>query len=338
MANLQEIARLVREELLTLIQPVRLMTVNPDRGTGEVSGRFRSNGVLFDYSIGSGSVTYRPVGAGGDRADSAAGIRRDANGAARKCQTGYSCGNSCIPKGKKCRKQPGAAAKEVLAIVKVSGPGQAAGKGKAKGAGKAAPAAKGAVKGPSLKEVKAAIVKDFGVKSVRALKADKTFQMAMAGEDNPLSSHEDWLKVYRRFIGVPKNERNQPDGPTVINGLDVTKHFRPWHTFGLDPKTATVSDINQAYRRLMKKHHPDMGGDPRVAERLTQMRKSLIALHPETEAKSKGRRDSADRRLWTQARWDGYQEVMTAAARSDASGAKKKIVNVAMDAARPVFS
>ena len=72
MANLQEIARLVREELLTLIRPVQLLSVNPSKSTGEVSGRFRSNGVLFDYSIGGGTVRYRPVGAGGgDRADAA---------------------------------------------------------------------------------------------------------------------------------------------------------------------------------------------------------------------------------------------------------------------------
>lgn len=71
MTNLQEIARLVREELLTLIQPVQLLSVNPSKGTGEVSGRFRSNGVLFDYTIGGGTVRYRPVGAGGDRSDAA---------------------------------------------------------------------------------------------------------------------------------------------------------------------------------------------------------------------------------------------------------------------------
>lgn len=73
MTNLQEIARLVREELLTLIRPVQLLSVNPSKDTGDVSGRFRSNGVLFDYTIGGGTVRYRPVGAGGggDRSDAA---------------------------------------------------------------------------------------------------------------------------------------------------------------------------------------------------------------------------------------------------------------------------
>lgn len=57
-----EMARLVRDELLTLIQPVTLLTVNPERKSGAVSGRFRSNGMLFDYSIRGTRVSYRPSG------------------------------------------------------------------------------------------------------------------------------------------------------------------------------------------------------------------------------------------------------------------------------------
>lgn len=85
MSNLQEIARLVREELLTLIQPVQLLSVNGSKATGEVSGRFRSSSMLFDYSIKGGKVRYRPVGAGGrkdslvvDHSDSADTARLDA--------------------------------------------------------------------------------------------------------------------------------------------------------------------------------------------------------------------------------------------------------------------
>lgn len=89
MSTLQEIARLVREELLTLIQPVQLLSVNPSKATGEVSGRFRSSSLLFDYSIKGGTVRYRPVGAGG-RQDSV-DVVEDAVGrldaAARKPQT-----------------------------------------------------------------------------------------------------------------------------------------------------------------------------------------------------------------------------------------------------------
>lgn len=68
--NLQEMARLAREELLSWIQPVQLLSLNPDRQTGEVSGRFRSSGMLFDYSIKDGTVSYKPVGAKG-RSDAA---------------------------------------------------------------------------------------------------------------------------------------------------------------------------------------------------------------------------------------------------------------------------
>ena len=78
MSNLNEIARLVRAELSTLIQPVQLLSVNPTKATGDVSGRFRSNGMLFDYTIGGGTVRYRPVGSGGrtDAADALADARK----------------------------------------------------------------------------------------------------------------------------------------------------------------------------------------------------------------------------------------------------------------------
>lgn len=465
MTNLQEIARLVREELLTLIRPVQLMSVNPSRATGEVSGRFKSNGVLFDYSIKGGTVTYRPVGAGGGRSDSAdhvveADARLDAaRGKPRNCTTGYACGNTCIQKGRKCRAKGGAAAAKLEQAVKMlPAAGQTSGSGaqgaetrpaaaaaeakpkvesvddeikrlqrlqaeheessnrsghhpgtvarevilglqalqnrkegkplrwnihgknyqipatalqglsprqlsaliytkvngnrpnpyqafgdwfmepKAENAGKdakAKAAAKPAGKGPGLKEAKSSVLEAFGVKSVAALKADDEFKMSMAGEEaNPLKSKEDWLKLYRRFVKVPENERNLPDGPTVVNGIDVTKNFRPWAVFGLDPKTATANDVRSRFRKLIMQHHPDKGGDPRVAERLKKMRDSMLAFMPD-DRKAAGRRDAADpvtaglvqslrasqralRNRWSSARADGYREVLV---RLDAVGA-----------------
>lgn len=313
MSTLQEIARLVREELLTLIQPVQLLSVNPSRGTGEVSGRFRSSSLLFDYSIRGGTVRYRPVGAGG-RQDSVdeeveAGARLDA-GKPRNCTKGFSCGNTCIQKGRTCKAKGGrAAAKLADAVKMLPAAGETSGKpmtqrgtaAKAKPQAQGQePEAKGAAgkkpgKAPTLPEVKAAVLKAFGAKSIAALKKNKEFQMAIAGEtENPLKSKEDWLKVYRSFVGVPANERNLKDGPTVINGIDVLQNFRPWHVFGLDPKKATNDDIRAAFRKTIMEHHPDRGGDPRVAERLKIMRDSLLALRPDKPKAGKGRKDSAD--------------------------------------------
>ena len=353
MANLQEIARLVREELLTLIRPVQLLSVNPSKGSGEVSGRFRSNGVLFDYSIGGGTVRYRPVGAGGgDRSDAAdqevwAGPRLDAaRGKPRNCTTGYACGATCIQKGKTCKAKAGAAAEKVTAIVRYAGGGETepsaekpASKSKAAAAkessgGEAKAQADGG-KGPGLKEARSAVMGYFGAKSMKELKASDEFKMSMEGDDNPLKSKEDWLKLYRRFVGVPKNERNLPDGPTVINGIDVIKNFRPWAVFGLDPKTATADDIRSSFRKLIKKHHPDQGGDPQVAERLKKMRDSMLALRPDARKPTKSRRDSAEpslpdllqqltlsrlalRNRWSSARADGYRDVAEITDRLDA--------------------
>lgn len=302
----QEIARLVREELTALIQPVQLVSVKTNRTTGEVSGVFRSNGVPFNYSIKDEVVRYGPVGITTARSDAEeveewTGSRMDA-GKPRNCSKGFACGSTCITKGKICRAKGGAAAQQLGAIVKYTG-----------GAGAAAPRAtargvQGPGRAPGLQEVKAGVLGAFGAKTVAALKSDKNFQMAMAGDDNPLRTKEDWLKVYRRFVGVPKNERNLPDSPTVINGIDVLKNFRPWTVFGLDPKTATNDDIRKAFRKAIIKHHPDQGGDPRVVERLKVMRDSLLAMRPdEPRPKVKSRRDSAD---WSPARIAGYREVM----------------------------
>jgi hypothetical protein len=144
-----------------------------------------------------------------------------------------------------------------------------------------APAARPrAPKGPSLAEIKHQVLAHFQCSTVAALKKDHNFQLATTGEAVAFKTKEDWLKLYRRFIGIPLNERNLANGPTVINGIDVLQHFRPWVVFGLDPKTATAADVRAAFRQLIQQHHPDHGGDPRVAERLQTMKDSILALMP----------------------------------------------------------
>ena len=122
-----------------------------------------------------------------------------------------------------------------------------------------------------------AVLNKFECKTVTELRKNKTFAMAFTGEKVGLKTTEDWRRQYRKWIAVPEDERDQK-GPTCINGIDVLENFRPWHVFGLDSSTATTEDIKESYRHLVKIHHPDMGGDARVFERLQKMRDSLIAL------------------------------------------------------------
>ena len=122
-----------------------------------------------------------------------------------------------------------------------------------------------------------AVLNKFECKTVTELRKNKTFAMAFAGEKVGLKTIEDWRKQYRKWIAVPEDERGQK-GPTCINGIDVLENFRPWHVFGLNSSTATTEDVKESYRQLVKTHHPDMGGDARVFERLQKMRDSLIAL------------------------------------------------------------
>ena len=135
-------------------------------------------------------------------------------------------------------------------------------------------------KAPSATEIKTKVLAHFHCTTLTELKKNKNFQLSMTGEDVAFKTKDDWLRLYRRFIGIPANERNLEAGPTVINGIDVLQHFRPWVVFGLDPKTATSDDVRDAFRRLIQVHHPDHGGDPRVAERLQTMKDSILALMP----------------------------------------------------------
>jgi hypothetical protein len=129
----------------------------------------------------------------------------------------------------------------------------------------------------SLTQLKAEVCRVFGCKNAIELRKSNEFNLAMAGRSCDLKTKADWQKLYREWVGVPQAERNR-SGATCINGIDVLENFRPWHVFGLEPSTATADDIKEAFRRLAKEHHPDVGGDPRVMERLQKMRDSLLAF------------------------------------------------------------
>ncbi len=129
----------------------------------------------------------------------------------------------------------------------------------------------------TLTQLKTAVCGVFGCKNTTELRKSSEFNLAMAGRSFDLKTKADWQKLYREWVGVPQAER-QRTGATCINGIDVLENFRPWHVFGLEPATATAHDIKEAFRHLAKQHHPDMGGDPRVMERLQKMRDSLLAF------------------------------------------------------------
>ena len=127
----------------------------------------------------------------------------------------------------------------------------------------------------TLAQLKAAVCKAFNCKTVTELKKLDSFKVAIEGRSYDLRQKQAWLELYREWVGVPPNERNET-GPSCINGIDVLKNFRPWIVFGLDPKKATADDIKSTFRQLAKEHHPDTGGNPEVFSKLQQMRDSLL--------------------------------------------------------------
>ena len=131
-------------------------------------------------------------------------------------------------------------------------------------------------KAMTMAAAKKAVLANFGCKTVTELRKNKNFTMSMTGEDISLKTKADWMKLYRKWIGVPAEERNKT-GTTCINGIDVLENFRPWHVFNLDSKTASKEEVKTSFRNLAKIHHPDVGGDARVFERLQKMRDSVLA-------------------------------------------------------------
>lgn len=204
----------------------------------------------------------------------------------RRCVRGTACGNSCIAPGKTCRikgnPQKLGRLKQLLAL-------PAAGQTSGQGPGGARPKAATAGQEPKagkfqpVAELKAAVLKAFKVSNEKELKNDRLFRATyFKGKKAPdFKSRGTWLQLYREHVGVPLAEQNLPDGPTVIRGIDVTKSFRPWHVFNLDPNKATTNDVNKAFRTLAKKHHPDYGGNRETFERLKKMRDTLVALMPD---------------------------------------------------------
>lgn len=205
--------------------------------------------------------------------------------AKKRCVKGTACGNSCIAPGKTCRikgnPQKLGRLKQLLALPAAGQTsGQGAGGARAKVATTSAPTAGGRFQTKA--ELRAAVLNAFGAENEQDLKRDKLFRAVyFKGKKAPdFKSRGTWLELYRENVGVPKSEQNQPDGPRVIRGIDVTKNFRPWHVFNLDPKSASEADIKKAFLQLAKKHHPDVGGDPQTFDALKRMRDSLLALLP----------------------------------------------------------
>lgn len=103
--------------------------------------------------------------------------------------------------------------------------------------------------------------------------------------------------MYRKYVDILPKERNST-GPTSINGIDVTKYFRPYQVFGLDPKTATKEDKKRAYRKLAQKYHPDNPetGNRDMFERVENMYKSItvtIGKAPKEKSKGKGKKNQS---------------------------------------------
>ncbi|WP_198805783.1 J domain-containing protein [Leptolyngbya sp. BL0902] len=131
---------------------------------------------------------------------------------------------------------------------------------------------------PKMQDLKNAVIKAFGYSSYAELSKDGAFSLFVKDHNLRMTNTEAWLKVYRKFVGLPESERNSI-GKSSINGINVLRNFLPWDVFDLDPEKATAEDIKAAFNKIAKKHHPDHGGDPAVFEELKIMRDTLLSAY-----------------------------------------------------------
>lgn len=136
------------------------------------------------------------------------------------------------------------------------------------------------------------VMYQMGSRRIKELWQDKN-----PGKKWDLNNPDVLEHMYRKYIDILPKERNST-GPTSINGIDVTKYFRPYEVFGLDPKTATKDDKKRAYRKLAQKYHPDNQetGNRDVFERIENMYKSItveIGKAPKEKSKGKGKKNQS---------------------------------------------
>lgn len=131
---------------------------------------------------------------------------------------------------------------------------------------------------PKMQDLKNAVIEAFGYSSYTELSKDGAFSLFVKDHNLRMNNTEAWLKVYRKFVGLPESEQNSI-GKSSINGVNVLRNFLPWDVFDLDPEKATAEDIKAAFNKLAKEHHPDHGGDPAVFEELKIMRDTILAAY-----------------------------------------------------------
>lgn len=224
---------------------------------------------------------------------------------------GKPCGKGFIPEAKKCSKQ---GAQRLAGDLKSSDPKVAAAAKKRVEIGKRNAQQKQAVKKQikeasakkaaeqeslpdskrkkvGMKELRQGLVEAYGAKSWAEVRDRPDFKMEMEELRLKPNTQAGLRKMYRRKVGLPNDEKNaDKNRKGVINGVDVKRNFLPWEVFQLNPKTATKDDIKRSFRKLAKEHHPDVGGDPEIFQRLQTMRESLEAAYPDEKPKKKSRK------------------------------------------------
>lgn len=93
----------------------------------------------------------------------------------------------------------------------------------------------------------------------------------VAGNLAAIAAHIDALRAMDRYGVGTLDQAFAGYAPRLQSAA-----FEWWIVLGL-PRSSTVDAINEAFTRLMRTAHPDAGGDPAAAARLTEARAAALA-------------------------------------------------------------
>jgi DnaJ-domain-containing protein 1 len=116
---------------------------------------------------------------------------------------------------------------------------------------------------------------------IRAIALDE-LKVSNTGSQAERRAHFDKAAIAATLKAMRAIERH--GGATILDRAfagfkELPAPEQPWQVLGVSSQASTA-EIDQAYKRLVAKHHPDRGGDEHTMARINAARDQLLGDHP----------------------------------------------------------